>query len=159
MKFHWWQTVTAGVLIVAIGGITVYAGITARIKPSTTTQSQVTAQVYTSPKDAALTEIAQAQNLPTADPKPEVQKPEVQKPVIQKPVIQKPVTQKPVNQTVVPTPAPIPKEVIQEPKRTIVKPPVQAASRVCQLITVIERWLMIGGPRPLATGPMVRWQL
>ena len=40
-----------------------------------------------------------------------------------------PLIQKPVNQTVVPTPAPIPKEVIQEPKRITVKPPVQVASR------------------------------
>ncbi len=109
MKFYWWQIVTAGALIVAIGGISVYAGITAQTKPSTVTQSQVTAQVYNSLKDAAPTEIAQFQNLPTVEPEPEVQKP--------------------VIQTVVPTPAPIPTEVIQEAKKTTVKPPVQVSSR------------------------------
>lgn len=109
MKFYWWQTVTAGVLIVAIGGISVYTGITARTKPSTVTQSQITVQVNTSPKDEAPTVIAQAQNLPTAE-----QKPEVQKPVIQ---------------TVDPATKLTPTEVIQELKKTTVKLPVQVASR------------------------------
>ena len=110
MKFHWWQAVTAGVLIAAIGGISVYAGITARTKPSTATQSQVTAQVYTAPKDAAPVEIVQAQNQP-----PTEQKPEVQQPVLQ---------------TVDPAPKPASTKVSQETRKTPVKPPVQqVASR------------------------------
>lgn len=70
MKFHWWQAAVAGVLTVAIGGTAVYAGMSARTKPTTPGQSQVTAAVYTAPQEAAPAQAAQIPNQAPGEQKP-----------------------------------------------------------------------------------------